>query len=159
MRIAKLFFGKMLLVCIVAIGCCWCAYLLSRSGQDGGSPIANVPSDMEELLNDARPLQFALTLGGVPQGGRVEKEVWILNSNNREIFFERIDSSCECLELSPATANFGPNQTLRMKLVLDLRREPKFTGNLRIEASGLDRASHVVLGITVDASVVAVPAQ
>lgn len=70
--------------------------------------------------------------GAVPCGGRAEKQFSIYNASPSAVNLGRIVTTCACLKVKSGTVVVQPKQTVIGTLILDLRDEPGFAGDLLI---------------------------
>jgi hypothetical protein len=102
-------------------------------------------SNAEPRLVSSVPV---LDLGTIPQGGYREASFWLTNDGNDPVEIASVESSCSCLEIHLAKSTILPGQTVEAIAKLDVRREPDFTGELRIETRGRTTAG-LLLALTV----------
>lgn len=64
-----------------------------------------------------------------------------------------ITSSCDCLKIELAKRLLSPSEKIEGRIVLDLRKEPQFLGNLGIKVDGTGRKGEPVFAIEVHVDV------
>lgn len=76
-------------------------------------------------------------LGRVPRRHRVEFLLQVSNSQNHDISVTELTSSCPCLEAPKLPWHFGGGEVKQLTMILDMHKEPSFTGKLVIRFLGL----------------------
>jgi hypothetical protein len=106
--------------------------LAGCSAEAGRQSEAALPSKRSGLLT-VQPA--VLDLGTVPQAGQKESAIELINPGTQAVRLAAVQSTCPCLVLeAPEEIPAGSKTTARV--LLDLREEPRFTGNLGITVEG-----------------------
>jgi hypothetical protein len=77
-----------------------------------------------------------IDLGTVAQGSKHTKTIVLRNTTSRVVEIARRESSCACLELALPKRRWEPGEAVEAKLIVDLAREPEFTGALGLSIKG-----------------------
>jgi Protein of unknown function (DUF1573) len=77
-----------------------------------------------------------LDLGTVSQGTSGQAEFLLRNPSSEPIVIGRVEKSCPCLNIRLFGTAIPPGAELRGEALLDMSREPSFTGNLAIDLRG-----------------------
>ena len=100
-----------------------------------GSPSGAGSTNGLGLIPSPRQLHF----GQLPPGSEVEKVIWLKNHGNEPVTVSEVESSCSCLTLRLDRATIEPGGQTEATAVLDLNKEPDFTGGLLMTIKGFTR--------------------
>jgi hypothetical protein len=99
------------------------------------------------MSGPADPLKCSppsIDLGELPQGGSGRGGFSLANRVDRTIEVARIETSCECLSVGPARSDVGPGESVWVEILMDLAKEPDFSGYLSIHVEGYDESGTCV---------------
>lgn len=94
-----------------------------------------------------------IDLGIVPQGREQHEYFELTNPTAKRIEIDRIETSCDCLNITLANPEIPPGANVLACADLDLTRAIDFRGKVRIEAKGLTTRDQIafLINIEVDA--------
>jgi hypothetical protein len=107
------------------------AVLLTAAGAAGSWPLV-LPEPDGPVVVTPRTIDF----GRARRAERREADLAVTNRSGEEVELGEVTSTCPCLSVEFARPRVRPGETVPGKVVLDLSREPEFTGRLAITASG-----------------------
>lgn len=93
---------------------------------------------------DASPIQATIDLGVIYQGEPAGTNRWIQNQSNKSIRIEKIETSCECVNLKFSKEEISPGEKVLAHVSYDGAKEPDFVGALQIQVTVLDDNRHNV---------------
>jgi hypothetical protein len=111
--------GVVVLAVAFGVGAGW--------GRDGRMPLRAVPDRID--------------LGEVRQGGIASGQLELVNDGRAPVQMASFRSSCPCLTATLPEWELMPGETTVVQLLLDMSREPQFTGRLGIELRGVSAGS------------------
>jgi hypothetical protein len=94
------------------------------------------PGESEQatlLIPSAAELDF----GALPRAGRREVTFWLRNPGQEAVEVGAVQTSCDCFQVALQKAHVAPGEGVLATATIDLSQDPRFTGRLRLEASGL----------------------
>ena len=133
-----------------------CGTLLAAVGCDGQGAANPTPPRSDTAVPPSLPLvlsESVLNLGDVPAGGQKQGEFWLTNRTAAPVEVSEIETSCDCLTIDLKNRVLSPGQKVVGKALLDLRREPGFTGTLSIDVTGKGQSGQVVFTLAVKVAV------
>jgi hypothetical protein len=92
-------------------------------------------------------------LGTLGRGQRAEADIVLRNPTGREVQISSVTSSCPCLSFHLPWNQVGSGQTAQGTVVLDLSREPDFSGGLLIEVKGFSGEGRTALRFSIRVTV------
>lgn len=99
------------------------------------------------------PSEHVVDLGVLSSGEWRNSSLTLTNKGAMPVEIEAITSSCPCLSLQCAPRVVPPSGTAQLSLILDLSKEPNFSGNLRIHVQGKTRSEALAFSVQVTAKV------
>jgi len=99
------------------------------------------------------PLPEGVDLGVVSQSGSREQLFWLVNPTDKPVAVATLKTGCPCLVIDLPKRQVAPAETVPARVVLDLGREPHFTGDLGIEVRGFTEEGRVAFVLPVAARV------
>lgn len=111
-------------------------FTLLVSGCAGGSPAPSARPKVSSprYLLDATPT--SVDWGRVPAGGVREAEITLHNPCQTPVKLVRLETSCDCLHVELPGSLLGPGESAVLRMRIDLCREKKAAGDLRLEVTG-----------------------
>ncbi len=131
---------------VMAIVCLGVAGFLVYAGSRTPVPPAAKPHAILSITPNDTQNQFRIRanlfseassifrIGHIDRGQQIEIPFVIFNNSDAMVALGDVTSSCDCLEIVLALKQIEPNQSLDGKLILDFRKDPKFTGDLLLTA-------------------------
>ena len=95
--------------------------------------LINRPPIAEPVLVTPRAVQF----GQVRRAEARQADLLFTNQTVDDIEVTEVTSTCPCLSVMLSLARIRPGESVPARVVLDLSREPAFTGRLAIRANGI----------------------
>ena len=92
------------------------------------------PSGTSALL----PIQDTVDLGILFQGESTVFDRWLKNTSGREVHVDKIEKSCECVDMKLSKSHLAPGERVLGVFTYDGNKELDFVGALAIEISLLD---------------------
>jgi hypothetical protein len=71
------------------------------------------------------------------------------NRTGENLRIARIEASCSCVKFENAIAVFEPRQSANITLVVDLRDDTEFRGNLGVPATGFDENGREIFTLVI----------
>jgi hypothetical protein len=99
------------------------------------------------------PSRTTLDFGIVPQASLQRLYFELLNRSDNAVELDRMDASCDCLEVHIAKVRIEPGEKVLACAQLNLQLASDFVGGLRIEVMGFSRDADAVFAMTTDADV------
>ncbi len=93
-------------------------------------------------------------LGTLGQGERQEFALELQNPQDRPVTVAHVDISCPCLVIKNLPWQFSPAEKTKIPLLLDMSREPEFTGRLLITLRGRTVDEELAVRCEVQAQIV-----
>ncbi len=94
-----------------------------------------------------------LSLGTVPQAGQASSSFTIHNRSSAIIHISHVETSCPCAEVLLPRRDLAPGDEMTGQLVLDVAKEPAFTGVLGIEITARMPDDQVAFRVLAEAKV------
>ncbi len=85
-----------------------------------------------------------LNLGTVTHGSKASGTLRIANKTDRTWRIARVESSCSCLKVGPASFEVAGGATTPIDIAFNFAEEPDFRGNLLVEVKGVEADGNVV---------------
>lgn len=113
------------------------------------------PPDMPEVSNNAA---VALTLAAVPLGvirpGQSAKATaTIRNPRSASMIVDRIETSCECVRVTPQSLRVEPGRSADLTILFDPNDAPDFRGELAVDVVGKGPSGQTIFQTTVSVEV------
>jgi hypothetical protein len=129
---------------------------IGRGGVTGAAPGAvsaarPVRSDQDTAMTPLVPSRTSLDFGIVPQGS--QHCAFFELASDELIELDRIETSCECLEVTVAKRSANAAEKLLASALLELSRASDFTGVLEIEVVGMTKLEAGAFRLTVNCDV------
>jgi len=70
--------------------------------------------------------------------------VSLRNPQSEPVYLERIDTSCSCVKVTPASIQIGSGEMKNLLVRFDSSAEPNFRGGLSVEITGFGKGERVV---------------
>lgn len=86
-------------------------------------------------------------LGWVSPGGTAKGSFTLKNSLKDVVSIDFIDSTCSCLRVDLANATLNPGESAIINLIVDLKSEPDFVGELLIKIKGFSSEKKIVFEV------------
>jgi len=83
-------------------------------------------------------------LGTIDPGRRITTPVTIRNRGDVRLVIDRIDTSCDCVRMTPSTVTLDAGQSAFLSVEYNPNSEPEFRGALAVSLTGLS-ADHVTI--------------
>lgn len=83
-------------------------------------------------------------LGAVRPGESVRAEMTLRNPHPAAVTVERVETSCPCVRVTPASLHIEPRESAELGIAFDPTDEPDFRGGLRVEVIGRGEGGDVV---------------
>ncbi len=94
-----------------------------------------------------------LSLGYLPSGSVKNTTLELKNLTPVVVAIDRIETSCECLQIEPILLLIDPYAKSRIKLIFSTIEEPKFRGRLQVEIIARGSNNHILFKTVVDLEV------
>jgi hypothetical protein len=85
------------------------------------------------------PLEISpdsIDFGILPPGEAAEACLTVRNTQDDSVVLERIQTSCPCIEATPAPTRIGPRQAEKLKVIFNASRDGDVGGPLSVELTG-----------------------
>ena len=129
----KLTSNLLVIFFVMITGC----YQRTSDSDKSKSGTETIPTNGEKTVKGRLIVEPEVINFGLVEGGhRVEARMGLMNSGPAECYIFTIQTSCPCLTVEPPTVKIMPGQRTQLCVVLDLRSEPEFRGNLAIDIEG-----------------------
>jgi Protein of unknown function (DUF1573) len=140
-------FPLLVVPCLIAANraAVWVAEYVSAS------PIEKLPPTKPQGVIDV--LESPLNLGEVPVGGQKQGKFSLTNRSAAPVEVAEIETSCDCLTIDLANRVLSPGQRVVGRALLDLHKEPGFTGKLSIDVTGKGQSGQGVFTLAVKVAV------
>jgi hypothetical protein len=138
-----------LLACSLAAGCDGVIGAVPGDVSAAGSVRSNPEVSTTPLVSSRTTLDFGI----VPQGSQQRLFFELSNASDEPIELDRIETSCECLEMTVSRMRLSAGEAVLACAKLDLAVAPRFTGGLGIEVRGYAQDGLLVFAINIDADV------
>ncbi len=99
------------------------------------------------------PSEANLNLGQVAPGSQKSCAFWLTNRSADPVEVTEITSSCDCFKVELPERLLAPGQKVEGRIDLDLRKEPRFIGNLGISVRGRGKRTALVFAMDVHVAV------
>src|SRR5260370_3952454 len=94
-----------------------------------------------------------LDLGDIPRGTSGRGEFVIRNMSHEAVAISEVETSCPCLDIRFPETPVEPGGQVRGEAVLDMSREPRFTGNLAIKLNARTAKNKSAFAMVVTAEI------
>lgn len=136
--------------CVVALSGCTGERTPTISDATSASPAGEITCRTDGLL--VFPGKGPV-LGPVRPAERVERSGELHNPGSVPVEVASVESSCDCFTVTLGATTVEPGGRVPVRIVLDLSHDPKFAGQLRLEATGYTPTRAVAFAIRVDVDV------
>jgi hypothetical protein len=92
-------------------------------------------------------------LGTLRPGQSAQATITLRNTSEKPVIVDRIETSCECLELSHTTLTLPRWSSVSFRVDFDAASAADFSGNLRIRINGLSETGSEVFTVEVTLTV------
>jgi len=89
--------------------------------------------------------QTRIDLGALQPATSLTHVVRVRNSSNTDAHLTGFRTSCECATIVPSHLSVKAGSDELCELIVDMRNEPNFTGQLGIEVDGYDESAKTIL--------------
>lgn len=130
--------------------------ILIAVGCDGEGAARQVAQRSDNAGQPSLPLitsKSRLNLGEVRAGGQKQSDFWLTNRTASPVEVAEIETSCDCLTIDLPRRIVSPTEKVAGHVLLDLWREPRFTGQLGIEVRGKEKSGKLVFSLMVKVNV------
>ena len=131
-------------VAILALACGGCA---SHSSDPSPPPL---PSEQSAVLIVEPGEVF---LGTIEPGRCITTPVTVRNRGDAPIVVARINASCPCVRITPASVNLDAGGSACLSVVYDSTEEPEFRGALAVLVTGLSEDRVLLFRVVVHVEV------
>lgn len=107
----------------------------------------------DRSLDQVTVTPIRVELGSVPCGGMAETTVTVANRSSHNIKIVDFRVSCLCATVSADPRSIEPGEQMPITILLDMARQPDFTGRRSVTVTGMSAAGQPVFRLTVSADV------
>jgi hypothetical protein len=101
------------------------------------------------VLLDPDPIE----LGDLEPGRSAEAKLSLRNRGSETVVLERIETSCPCVSVSPASLRLHPGGAAELRVHFDPTDEPEFRGGLSVTLVGWGRPGAILFRTHVNVAV------
>jgi hypothetical protein len=89
-----------------------------------------------------------IDLGVAQAGARLSHPMRLRNSSVTDAHVAEFQPTCDCATILPSRLAVKAGSDQLCELVIDMRNEPNFTGELRIDVDGFDASGKTILALS-----------
>ena len=121
-------------------------------------PIASRGVVNQATVADSTITLPPISLGVLAPGRSVCTSASIRNPRSVPIIVDRVETSCECVRVSPRSMHIEPGQAAELTIMFDPSEAPEFRGDLGVEVVGWNESARAAFRAVVSLEVRAVTA-
>jgi hypothetical protein len=119
-----------------------------------GMAATRLPAGAAVLTGHEFPIEVEyVDFGTIPQGGRAERLIELSNRTSEEVEIASISTTCNCLQLDLAPRLIAAGGSRAVRVLLDLREESSYVGNLEAYIEGITVNGRTGFRIVVSAAI------